>query len=54
MLFNQRLVGIKVFIHFLRGISPKVNVIACLDFEITYSEAEIQNISHYAVGTSSK
>ena len=35
-----------------KGISPKVNVIAQLEFELAYSNVTIQHISHYAMVTS--
>ena len=33
--------------NFPKGISPKVNLIAQLDFELTYYNAAVQYISHY-------
>ena len=36
---------------FLKGISPKVNVIALLEFKLAYFEARVQHLSHYTIGT---
>ena len=36
---------------FPKDISPKVNVIAQLEFELTYYDNTVQNISHYAMRT---
>ena len=33
------------------GISPKVNVIAWLEFELAYYDIAIEHVSHYATGT---
>ena len=30
-----------------KGISPKVNVIARLDFELVYDNVSVQHVSHY-------
>ena len=35
---------------FSKGISPKVNVIARLEFELAFYDVAVQNISHYATG----
>ena len=37
---------------FLKGISPKLNVIAWLQFERTYFEMSVQYFSHDAMGNS--
>ena len=34
---------------FSKGISPKVNVIARLEFELAYFETAIQHLSHYTI-----
>ena len=36
---------------FPKGISPKVNVLAQLEFELTYYDVAVQHISHYAMST---
>ena len=38
---------------FPRGISPKVNVVVRLEFELTYFEVAVQPFSHYVIGTPS-
>ena len=38
---------------FLKGISPKVNVIAQLEFELCYFEVSVQYFNHYATETPS-
>ena len=43
--------GIKGFMLFPRGISPKVNVIAGLEFELAYCDTTILHISHYLTRT---
>ena len=35
-----------------KGINPKMNVIAWLEFELAYFKASIQHFSHYTMGTS--
>ena len=35
---------------FFKGISPKVNVIARLEFELAYYDIIVQHVSHYATG----
>ena len=40
-----------MFIYFLRGISPKVNVIAQLEFELVYFETAVQHFNLYTKGT---
>ena len=35
---------------FLKGISPIVNVIGRLEFELAYFEVALQNFSYYAIG----
>ena len=39
------------FIPFPRGISPKVNVIPQLDFELIYYDVAVQHINHHLKGT---
>ena len=34
-----------------RGISPKVNIIAQLEFELTYYDIVVQHVNHYATET---
>ena len=41
-------VGDKLVHTFPKGISLKVNVIARLEFELTYYDAAVQHISHYS------
>ena len=36
---------------FPKGISPKVNVIARLEFELAYYDVVVQYVSHYATTT---
>ena len=36
------------------GISPKVNTIAQLEFELAYSDVEIHHVSYYSTWTSPK
>ena len=36
---------------FPQGISEKKNIIAWLEFELTYNDFAVQHISHYAMGT---
>ena len=43
----------KVFHSFPNGISPKVNVIARLEFELAYYVVTVQHFSHYTMKTSS-
>ena len=38
---------------FLKDISPKVNVIAQLDFELAYFDVAVKYINHYATRTPS-
>ena len=38
---------------FSKGIRLKVNVIAILEFELSYFKVTVQHFSHYATGTSS-
>ena len=35
---------------FPKGISPKVNVIVQLEFELAYYDVAVQHVSHYAMG----
>ena len=42
--------GIREFNIFPKGISPKVNVIAQLEFELIYLEAAVQHFNHYTTG----
>ena len=35
---------------FPKGIGPKMNVIARLEFELVYYEVEVQHVNHYATG----
>ena len=42
------------FSNFPKDISPKVNVIAQLEFELTYYNVTVQHFSHYAIGTPPK
>ena len=51
ILFKSLLEEIRAFIPFSRGISPKVNVIARLAFELVYFEVAEQQLSHYAMRT---
>ena len=37
----------------LKGINPKVNVIAQLEFELSYYDITVQHVSHYTTRTSS-
>ena len=41
----------KGFLIFPKGISPKVNVILWLVFELAYHNVTIQHVSHYTMGT---
>ena len=36
---------------FCKGISPKVNVMARLEFELVYYDVAIQHASYYSTGT---
>ena len=36
---------------FPNGVSPKVNVIVRLGFELTYYNIAVQHVSHYTTGT---
>ena len=47
ILFNPIAGGDKGERTFPKGISPKVNVIARLEFELAYFEAAVQRFSHY-------
>ena len=47
VLINPSLEGIRKVIPFPKGVSPKVNVIARLEFELAYYDVTIQNVSHY-------
>ena len=47
ILFNPYL-GVQKVQIFLKGISPKVNVIARLELELAYFEAAGKHFSHYA------
>ena len=49
VLFNLQLRGV---IHFPKGISPKVNIIAWMQFELTHSDVMVQHVSHYETSTS--
>ena len=42
---------IKVLYTFPQGIGPKVNVIAPLDFQLTYYDVTVLHVSHCATGT---
>ena len=35
----------------IEGISPKVNVIAALEFELVYNDVAVQHVSHYDTET---
>ena len=48
-----QLEGISGFMPVRWGISPKVNVIARLEFKLSYFEAAVQHGCHYATGTPS-
>ena len=48
-LFNP-LLGDKEVHTFLKGISPKVNVIAWLELELAYFDVAIEHISYYVTG----
>ena len=39
--------------YFLKGISPKVNVVVQLEFELAFYDTRVQHISHYVMETSS-
>ena len=39
------------FVPFSRGISPKGNVMAQLEFELSFYEATVQHFNHYAACT---
>ena len=41
----KRITGGKVVHTFLKGISPKVNVIIRLEFELTHYDIEVQQVS---------
>ena len=43
--------GIRRFNNFLKGTSPKVNIIARMEFEPAFFEAAVQHFSHYAMET---
>ena len=49
IVFNPKLGEDKRVYTFPKGISPKVNVIAQLEFELAYFEAAVQRYSHYAI-----
>ena len=40
--------GIRGFIFFPKGISPKTNITARLEFDLAHFEAEVLLFSHYA------
>ena len=42
---------VKVVHTFFKSISPKVNITARLEFELTYYDVTIQHVSNYATGT---
>ena len=42
---------IRVFISFPKGICPKVNVIAWLEYELAYYDSVSQRVNHYAMRT---
>ena len=48
ILFNPQLDGIKGFILFPKAITPKVNAILWLGFELAYYDVPVHCISHYA------
>ena len=48
---QQNGVGDKQFIPFVKGISPKVSVIARLEFELFYFDTVLQHVNHYATKT---
>ena len=37
---------------FLKGICPKVNVIARLEFELAFFDVAFEHVNHYTTGTS--
>ena len=43
-------VGDKGVCMFLKGISPKVNIKAQLEFELTYNDDFVQHVNHYTIG----
>ena len=43
--------GIRLFHIFPKGISAKVNVIAWLEFELTYYNVTVQHVNHYTTET---
>ena len=49
MLTHNR--GAKGIHTFLKGIIPKVNIIAQLEFELAYYDVTVQYVSYYASGT---
>ena len=44
LLFNPKLESVDTF---PKGISPKVNAIAQLEFELVYEDVEVQGVTHY-------
>ena len=46
--FTQLLGEIKEIIFFSKGISPKVNLILRLEFELAFSDVTVQRIHHYS------
>ena len=53
VLNNILLLGGVGFIPFPRGISPKVNVIAGLEFKLVYYNITCEHLNRYATGTAS-
>ena len=49
---NKRGTIHKGFYTFRKGISPKMNVIVQLEFELAHFEAAVQHFSHCTTGTS--
>ena len=43
---------IYIWVHtFPKGICPKVNIIAWLEFELAYHESAVHRLNHYTTGT---
>ena len=49
VLFNPYLEGDKEVHIFPKGISPKGNIIAWLEFELAFYDVEDQHVSHFTV-----
>ena len=53
VLFNPELRGMYDVQLFFKGISPKVNLLARVGFELVYYDVAVQHVSHHATGTPS-